>query len=214
MIAKHALGDKGKLTVDIFVSACLFSFTVAHISFIMDTLAMIFGQETSNWIYAAVIMCIYSPLAWVRNISYFSFGYILGCLMIIFTMIVVSTYCIDGISEREAGVVYDGFRAFNPKNFWYMIGFSFYSFEGIGVVMPVMEQTKNPQNFSKILTAALLTLAVIYVSFATVCYYHFGDDVENIVIHSFEHDKFINFTELAFCVNLICSYPLTIYAVN
>ena len=212
LIAKHALGDKGKLTVDIFVSACLFSFTVAHIAFIMDTLAICFGEETSIWVYAAVIMCVYSPLAWVRELQYFSFGYILGCLMIVFTAIVVSTYCVKGIMED--GPMNDGFRAVNPKNFWYMIGFSFYSFEGIGVVMPVMEQTKNPENFSKILTAALITLAVIFTFFATLCYYYFGDNVENIVIYSFEHDWFINLTELAFCVNLICTYPLAIYAVN
>lgn len=108
----------------------------------------------------------------------------------------------------------DGFKAVNPVNFWYMIGFSFYSFEGIGVVMPVMENTKNPENFSKILSSALITLAFLYVLFATPCYYYFGDNVENIVIYTFKNDKFINFTELAFCINLICSYPLTIYAVN
>lgn len=30
---------------------------------------------------------------------------------------------------------------------WDMIGFSFYTFEGIGTVLPILKESKNPQNF-------------------------------------------------------------------
>jgi len=67
-----------------------------------------------------------------------------------------------------------------------MIGFSFYCFEGIGVLMPVMEHTADPQKFPKILTYALMTLCSIFVFFGLICYSYLGHLKDNIVIYNFD----------------------------
>jgi proton-coupled amino acid transporter len=95
-----------------------------------------------------------------------------------------------------------------------MIGFSFYCFEGIGVVLPIMEQTKDRRNFGKILSAALITLAFIFSAFGFLCYRYFGHQDEKFVIYNFVDDPVLKTTELLFCVNLIFSYPLCIYPTN
>lgn len=101
-IAQKALGTKGKIMVDIFLSFCQFSFTVAQISFTLKTLQSIIlvnGEKISLWYFAIFIIAFYSPLAWVRRLQYFAFGYILGCSMIIFTVLVVSGYSIAGLID-------------------------------------------------------------------------------------------------------------------
>jgi amino acid permease len=87
------------------------------------------------------LVALYAPLAWVRKLQYFRFGYIFGNVMIIFTVLVISSYCISYLAKD--GPKTDEFRALNRKKMWDMIGFSFYCFEGIGVVLPIMEQTKD-----------------------------------------------------------------------
>lgn len=67
--------------------------------------------------------------------------------MIIFTVLVVSGYAIKGLVED--GPKNDDFFVINPQTskVWDMVGFSFYSFEGIGTVMPIYENTKSSVDF-------------------------------------------------------------------
>lgn len=173
------------------------------------------ANEVNIWWFALLIIFLYSPLAVVRKLQRFSFGYILGNIMILFTIIVVSVYCIrflvrDG--PKDNGV---NFKTVNSAKMWDMVGFSFYSFEGIGIVMPIMENSKNHNNYPKILTAALLTLGVMFCSFGFLCYYYFGKMDAKFVTQNFDqNDNFLKVTELLFCVNLVFSYPLTVYPTN
>ena len=55
-----------------------------------------------------------------------------------------------------------------------MVGFSCYAYEGIGVVMPIMQATSVPEKFGTLLFAALGTLTVVYIAFAEICYTTLG----------------------------------------
>jgi amino acid permease len=74
-----------------------------------------------------------------------------------------------------------------------MIGFSFYSFEGIGVVMPIYENTKSTVNFKQTLISAIITLAVLFSFFGFICYRYFGhmDESKSFVIENLEPTVFI-----------------------
>ena len=62
----------------------------------------------------------------------------------------------------------------NESKMWDMIGFSFYSFEGIGTIMPIMKESKHPESFPKLLKLALGALAAYFTLFGLVSYYYFG----------------------------------------
>ncbi len=63
----------------------------------------------------------------------------------------------------------------NTEKMWDMIGFSFYSFEGIGTLLPIMQEAENPQNFTKLLKLALFTLGMFFTAFGVLAYKYFGD---------------------------------------
>jgi amino acid permease len=106
----------------------------------LQALNRIFG-DTNPWYYAIGIIVVYSPLAWVRKLQYFSFGYVIGNVMILVTVSVISYYSLDLLIKN--GPKTEEFYAVNTVKEWDMIGFSFYCFEGIGAVLPIMEQTKD-----------------------------------------------------------------------
>ena len=91
-----------------------------------------------------------------------------------------------------------------------------YSFEGIGVVMPIMHACETPEKFTSILTAAILTLVVGYVVFSEICYFTFGSDMDKpIITEMLPGDKpYVIVTKLLVSVNLICSYPIMIKPAN
>ncbi len=56
-----------------------------------------------------------------------------------------------------------------------MIGFAVYSYEGVGVVLPIMEITEKPELYPKILMAVMLTVFISYVGFGELTYFVYGD---------------------------------------
>ena len=98
-----------------------------------------------------------------------------------------------------------------------MVGFAAYNFEGIGIVMPVMQRTAVPEMFDKLLAAAIGTMFVTFVSFGTVCYLAYGSDMvnEQIVTEMLPADNgLVIFLKLAFCINMLFSYIIHIKPCN
>lgn len=58
--------------------------------------------------------------------------------MIFTTIIAISIYCFIELNERGWEIADPGYVPINNDSYWNMIGFSFFMFEGIGCVMPVM----------------------------------------------------------------------------
>ena len=56
-----------------------------------------------------------------------------------------------------------------------MVGFSIYIYEGIGILMPVMQASECPEIYDKILIAAMVTLTAIYVVFGSMTYLAYGN---------------------------------------
>jgi proton-coupled amino acid transporter len=95
-----------------------------------------------------------------------------------------------------------------------MIGFSFYTFEGIGTVLPILKESQNPKNFQRLLLLSFLVLMVYFVFFAVISYMYFGEQHEPIIINNIDPTNFIEIVKFIYCINLVFSYPLSIYPTN
>ena len=100
-----------------------------------------------------------------------------------------------------------------------MIGFAVYTYEGVGVVLPVMEITARPDLYKHVLVAVMLTVVSSYLLFGELCYAVWGKDVATIVVSNLPTDSnfnniFVAIIIILFCVNLVFTYPLVIYPAN
>lgn len=215
-IALKAFGPWGKRFVDVALACCQTSFTIAQISFTLEAFSSTFSRpphEINMWWFAMGLIALYSPLAWVRNLQYFSFGYQIGMMMILFTTLLISLFSI--IKYAEMGPIQPGFQAINTSKMWDTIGFSFYCFEGIGTVMPIMREAEEPEKFTRNLTYGMVTLSLYFSYFGLTCYNYFGHQDESIVINNLPATNLVvMITKMLFCVNLVFSYPLTIFPAN
>ena len=98
-LVEQTLGKKAKFLSDIMIAATQFSFTISHITFevesLKSTIDSVFSLDTSKAVYACIIVCILIPIACVRDIGKFSFTFLIGNCVIIFTVLVVICYCIS-----------------------------------------------------------------------------------------------------------------------
>ena len=99
-----------------------------------------------------------------------------------------------------------------------MIGLSFYMFEGIGTILPIMEASDEETKsiFSSLIFAALAMLALINIVFSELCYYAYGSEItEPIFIQQMpEENPAIITAKILYVIMVVISYPLTIYITN
>ena len=82
--------------------------------------------------------------------------------------------------------------------------------------MPIMSATKDRQEFPTILAITLGFLTTIYICFSELCYYTYGKNLNKpIIIEMMPADNpIIQTVKIAFIINLVFSYPLTIFITN
>lgn len=101
------------------------------------------GVDFNNiWTYGTFYIVIFSSLATVRNIARFNFAFIFGNLCLISSILIIIYYSVvkidhDGINKEVV--------ALNPDSMMSMVGFSIFAFEGIGVLMPIMQASNCPE---------------------------------------------------------------------
>jgi solute carrier family 36 (proton-coupled amino acid transporter) len=85
---------------------------------------------------------VYTPLCYIRKIEKFAFTHIIADALILITTIVICAYNIFKIENRGWG---NNVTFINSEYWLNMIGFSVYSYEGIGIILPILDITKKPE---------------------------------------------------------------------
>ncbi len=102
-----------------------------------------------------------------------------------------------------------------------MIGSAVFSFEGIGVVIPILEITEKPEQFPKQLLLVVCTVMVLYTGFGTFNYFVYGDLlVDPLITTNLQDvgtkggDILVYIIKIFFSLNVIFTYTLMIFPVN
>ena len=94
----------------------------------------------NKWIWVPICMLLYIPLVMVRKIEVFAVTHVFADAMIIISVLTIFIYAgidlaQDGPNMSEIGPV---------GEYWAdAIGFSVYTYEGIGVILPIREVTAD-----------------------------------------------------------------------
>ena len=94
-------------------------------------------QYFSLWFFGLVVIAFYTPMTWVRQLSFFAKAFVCAIFIIIFAVFFTSSFAVAEIKSQE-GEAGQGFEPFNKAMYWNMIGFAFFMFEGIGSLMPLL----------------------------------------------------------------------------
>ena len=130
--------------------------------------------------YALAVTVVYSMLSWVRNLARFSFTFIVGNLLIVVAVIYVTIYA--GQVLKEQGGHGPNIMFMNDAGVINTLGFSIYCYEGIGIVMPVMATSAEPEKFKAMLSYAFLTLITIFVAFMCFTYVVWGSNLTEPIV--------------------------------
>ncbi|KAH7342119.1 transmembrane amino acid transporter protein-domain-containing protein [Rhizoctonia solani] len=184
----------------IFVAENLQAFilAVSKCQHLVSTTTLIFVQ-----------LVIFIPLSLVRNLAKLSTtalvadGFILVGLVYLFSMEA------KVISDR--GGVAD-IKWFNEKDFPLLIGTAVFSFEGVGLVIPITDAMREPRKFPKVLTGVMLFLVVLFGGAGALAYAAFGSEIETVVLKNLpQSSKPVQTVQFLYSLAILLSTPLQLF---
>jgi proton-coupled amino acid transporter len=87
-----------------------------------------------------------------------------------------------------------------------------FSFEGIGLVIPITDAMREPHKFPKVLTGVMLFLTVLFSGAGALSYAIYGFEIKTVVITNLPQDKkFVQVVQFLYAVAILLSMPLQLF---
>ncbi|KAI7048420.1 hypothetical protein KC352_g45955, partial [Hortaea werneckii] len=121
-------------------------------------------------------------------------------------------YFYDVKTMVHQGGVADDIVLFNAKDWTLFIGTAIFTFEGIGLIIPIQSGMKEPKKFPKVLAIVMVIISVIFISAGALSYAAYGGDTRTVIILNLpQDDKLVNGVQFLYSLAILLSTPLQIY---
>ncbi|CAG8484542.1 16100_t:CDS:2 [Funneliformis caledonium] len=199
--------------------AVLFSITISQIGFVCaymifvaknlkSVAEQVMGIRTDLYMYIIGQLFVFVPLAMIRRISRLSFTALIADAFIMFGLLYLYYFDIsklvkDGVSD---------IKPFNPEDFALFIGTAVFTFEGIGLIIPITESMKEPERFPGVLTGVMVFITVLFTSMGALSYATFGSAIETVVIINLpSDDPIVQTVQFLYALAILLSIPLQLF---
>lgn len=201
--------------------AILGSITVSQIGFV--SAYTIFVAENLRAFVMAVTDCtkvipvqyfilmqlvIFLPFALIRNLAKLSTTALVADAFILAGLVYIFSSEFSLIAERGAANV----AMFNGKDFPLLIGTAVFSFEGIGLIIPITDAMKEPRKFPKVLSCVMIFLILLFGGAGALAYLTFGDQIQTVVIVNLDpRSKMVQAVQFLYSLAILLSTPLQLF---
>lgn len=215
----HAVaGDKMRGLILGSITLSQLGFVCAGIVFVAENLLTFLnavtppGQESplSTVGLIAIQLLILIPLSWIRNISKLGPVALLADVCILIGVSYIYTYDISALTAR--GHMHPSVVWFNPEKYTMMIGSAIFTFEGIGLILPIQSSMAEPHKFERLLGLVMLIITLVFTSVGALCYATFGEDTDIEIINNFPQDsKLVNAVQFLYSVAVLVGTPVQLF---
>ncbi|KAG5366671.1 Vacuolar amino acid transporter 3 [Yarrowia sp. B02] len=153
-------------------------------------------------------LIIFLPLSMIRDIAKLSGTALIADLFILLGLVYL--YYWSGMIVATEGVA--DVKMFNPNSWSLFLGTAIFTFEGIGLIIPIQESMKKPEQFTPVLAGVMVGITALFVSMGAICYMAFGSEVKTVVISNLPQDsKFVNGVQILYSAAILLSTPLQLF---
>jgi proton-coupled amino acid transporter len=192
-----------------FVCAGLI-FTADNLASFADAVSKTKGEPLSTNALIGIQLIVLIPMSFIRNISKLGPAALLAEVFILIGLTYIYWYDISWISKM--GGFHPTIELFNPRDFTMTIGSAIFTFEGIGLILPIQSSMAQPEHFSKLLYIVMLIITVIFTSVGVLCYGTFGENVSVEVITNFpQTSKLVNAVQFLYAMAVLVGTPVQLF---
>ncbi|KAI5358805.1 putative amino acid transporter, transmembrane domain-containing protein [Septoria linicola] len=155
-------------------------------------------------------MIIFLPMSLYRNINHIQKMALLADAFILLGLCYVYYYDVATIVHQ--GGVGPGIAQFNPEYWTLLIGTAIFTFEGVGLVIPIQSGMAEPKKFPKVMGTVMLIVTVVFISAGALSYAAYGENTKTVILLNMPQDnKMVNAVQFVYSLAILLSTPLQIY---
>ncbi|KAF4976065.1 hypothetical protein FZEAL_7243 [Fusarium zealandicum] len=153
-------------------------------------------------------MVIFLPFSLLRDIGKLGFTALVADAFILVGLAYLLYY--DILTLNDNGIA--DIIMFNKKDWTLFIGTAIFTFEGIGLIIPVQESMRHPQKFPRVLLIVMIIITTLFIGMGTVSYAAYGSHTQTVVLLNLPQDnKMVNGVQFLYSVAILLSTPLQIF---
>ncbi|KAJ3791936.1 vacuolar amino acid transporter 4 [Lentinula aff. detonsa] len=187
---------------------------------------MIFVSENLQAFVSSVTNCVQCvPVKYfilIQTLIFLPFSLLRDIVKLSTTALVADAFILVGlvyIFSSEVGLVIDrgarDVQMFNPKNFSLFVGTAVFSFESIGLIVPIVDSMREPHKFPTVLTGVMAFLLILFGGAGALAYLTFGSDIQTVVLVNLNEihpgSRMLQVVQFFYSLAILLSVPLQLF---
>lgn len=215
-VAGKILGPRGKLLIDVFLVGTQLGICCVYFTFIATNIHVVLPKEMQAVLHERQLIFAIFPvilmLSWIRTLNRITPYSSLANVAVFLGITIVFYYSIGYYMHPTkprippVGVDYTQFPEF--------YGTTVYSFEGIGLILPIQNEMLNPHLFPRVLASCMLVILVLFLFIGQVPTLAFGritNGSMTAVLHEFCEGWLVTMANVLLAFACLLSFPIQFY---
>ncbi|KAL4775560.1 transmembrane amino acid transporter protein-domain-containing protein [Aspergillus nidulans var. acristatus] len=153
-------------------------------------------------------LIIFLPLSLIRDISKLGFTALIADLFILLGLVYLFYYDFLTISTQGVAEI----ASFNPSTWTLFIGTAIFTYEGVGLIIPIQESMKHPKQFTSVLAGVMVIITIIFLAAGAVSYAAYGHATKTVILLNLpQDDKLVNAVQFLYSLAILLSTPLQLF---
>ncbi|KAK7223913.1 hypothetical protein V2G26_011916 [Clonostachys chloroleuca] len=149
------------------------------------------------------------PLALIRHISKLGPVALIADVFILVGLVYIWYYDVAALSSRGMA---PSVHLFNSQSWTLTIGSAIFTFEGIGLILPIQSSMKKPQHFGPLLYFVMFLITIIFTSVGALCYATFGKHTKIQIISNFpQNSPLVNVVQFLYSLAVLAGEPVQLF---
>ena len=209
----RSFSSTARTVIDVFLCITQLGFCCVYFVFISQNMQQIFNHyfgEINYHIYMTIILVPMLLLASIRNLKYLSPVSMLANILQFIGLGIIFYYLLQDIPytwERKT------FASWGQLPLYF--GTAIYAFEGIGVVLPLENQMKTPDDmkgWNGVLNTSMVLVSCLYIAVGFFGYLKYGETVTGSITLNLPVDEFLaTLVKIMMSLAVFFTYALQFY---
>lgn len=197
-------------------SVCLsqLGFVCAGIVFAAENLASFFRAVLKHSPFSSTHLILMQlvaliPLSFIRNIAKLGPAALLADVFIAIGIGYIYYYDIGALAQQG---IHETVVLFNPEKYTMTIGAAIFTFEGIGLLLPIQSSMAKPHRFEWLLGVVMVLITIVFTSVGALCYATFGEGTQIEIINNFpQDDRLVNAVQFLYSIAVLAGDPVQLF---
>lgn len=214
-LGKELYGPNFSKIINLSLVVSQIGFCSAYIVFTAENLravVMSLTMDRTNWpIWAFIFFqfLVILPVSFLRQINALKKPTFYANIFIAGSLFCVYYYDFLSLSQNGPG---PNITMFNSDHWSLFVGTAIFTFEGIGLIIPVQSDMKEPERFPGLLKIVMAGITVLFVSVGAISYVAYGSNTETVLLLNLpKNNSVVTGVQLLYSVAILLSTPLQLF---